>query len=346
MPVAVVLAVLASLVRPGADHRRRLGFYQGLQGSFDALADDIDVASGAKRVKQFVRIKILLGHRCDLLVVSFQGYVEIHSGGPLRGGPSARFTPIHGTSPSAFYQQVTCLLGCPSLPQPGASVAALCCSLPEAEEWADVWGLPQPLKVESVSGLADDIGESPVVQAWISPIPDEMIPPGQVANPQSPEELPSLNAVHDLLRPYPSLSGQNAPDGVLEARRYVPGLQHIPCSRLSWIIDEPLSYPDRQKWRMRLMSYLETYEGDWAGNGWAVPAVGGNSSPLHPLATWWAILYGMSMLAQYHPRIWRELLDLDRNREAVAIHSVLDAAKQEVPYLLLRQLSSPKRPRG
>src|SRR5208337_2470335 len=38
-------------------------------------------------------------HRGDLLVVSCQGHVEIHSGGPLRGGPSARFTPTHGTSP-------------------------------------------------------------------------------------------------------------------------------------------------------------------------------------------------------------------------------------------------------
>jgi hypothetical protein len=37
------------------------------------LADDNDDASGAERVEQFARTEVLLGHRCDLLVVSFEG---------------------------------------------------------------------------------------------------------------------------------------------------------------------------------------------------------------------------------------------------------------------------------
>jgi hypothetical protein len=73
VPVAVLLAVLCSLVRAGADHGGRLGFYQRLQGRLDALADQIDLASGAERVEQFVMTKLLLGHQCDLLVVSFPG---------------------------------------------------------------------------------------------------------------------------------------------------------------------------------------------------------------------------------------------------------------------------------
>jgi hypothetical protein len=241
---------------------------------------------------------------------------------------------------SAYFQQITGLLNCPSLPQPGATLAALCCSLPEGEEWADVWDLPKPLKVESTSPLTDSFVDSSIVQAWISPFPNKMIPPGETANPQSEDELPSVDAVRNVLKPYPSLSRHNAFTRVLEARRDVPGLWQVPSIRLCWSVDEPLSYSDRQQWRMRLMSYVEPYPGDWAENGWAVPSVGENEAPLHPLATWWAILFGMSMLARYHPRIWTALLDLDRSREAVAVHSVLDAAREVVPYLLLRQLAT------
>jgi hypothetical protein len=71
VPVAVVLALPCSFVRAGADHRSRLGLDQRLQGRLDALADQIDVASGAERVEQFVGVKLLVGHWCDLLVVSF-----------------------------------------------------------------------------------------------------------------------------------------------------------------------------------------------------------------------------------------------------------------------------------
>jgi hypothetical protein len=83
-------------VRSGADHRGRLGFDQCLQDELDALADQIDVFAGAQHVEQCIGVKIKLGHRCDLLVVSVKGHVEIHIGGPLTGGPSVRFTPLHG----------------------------------------------------------------------------------------------------------------------------------------------------------------------------------------------------------------------------------------------------------
>jgi transposase len=42
-------------------------------------------------------VQIILGHWGDLLCRVFAGNVEIHSGGPVRGGPSVRFTPTHGT---------------------------------------------------------------------------------------------------------------------------------------------------------------------------------------------------------------------------------------------------------
>jgi len=39
-------------------------------GTWAISADQVDVASDTERVEQFVGIKLLLGHRCDLLVVS------------------------------------------------------------------------------------------------------------------------------------------------------------------------------------------------------------------------------------------------------------------------------------
>ena len=83
MAVAVVRALVGSLVRRGADHRRRLGFDEGLEDELDARADQIDVSAGAERLEQRIRVKIKLGHRGDLLCRVLQGHVEIHSGGPL-----------------------------------------------------------------------------------------------------------------------------------------------------------------------------------------------------------------------------------------------------------------------
>jgi hypothetical protein len=82
-----------------AEGRRQLGEESpaALLQLLDRIGRPEDIAAGAERVEKRIGIKIMLDHRGDLLVVSCQGHVEIHSGGPLRGGPSARFTPTHVT---------------------------------------------------------------------------------------------------------------------------------------------------------------------------------------------------------------------------------------------------------
>ena len=71
MPVAPVLAIARALVGRGADHRRHLGFDERLKDELDALrGSDRRRRRSEAHVEQFIGIKLLLGHRCDLLVVS------------------------------------------------------------------------------------------------------------------------------------------------------------------------------------------------------------------------------------------------------------------------------------
>jgi hypothetical protein len=59
---------------------------------------------------------------------------------------------------------------------------------------------------------------------------------------------------------------------------------------------------------------------------------------LGPLMTWWALLYGLSMLARYHPAPWTEALRADKSRDAVPLEIAMDEALEAVPHLVLEAL--------
>jgi hypothetical protein len=73
---------------------------------------------------------------------------------------------------------------------------------------------------------------------------------------------------------------------------------------------------------------------------WIFPTVGGNSSPLHPLITWWAILFGLSMLARYEPSSWMTYLDIDGSADAKPLETILDRALITCPELILHTIRS------
>jgi len=50
--------------------------------------------------------------------------------------------------------------------------------------------------------------------------------------------------------------------------------------------------------------------------------------------TWWAALYGLSILARYHPRTWVAALDLDSSDLAVPLDVILEEAMRAVPHLV------------
>lgn len=70
------------------------------------------------------------------------------------------------------------------------------------------------------------------------------------------------------------------------------------------------------------------------GEHWLVPAIDAESGRLPPLLLWWALLFGLSLLARYHPADWRAALDFDRSACADRLAELLDEALMVVPDLL------------
>jgi hypothetical protein len=72
------------------------------------------------------------------------------------------------------------------------------------------------------------------------------------------------------------------------------------------------------------------------GDRWWRPRVGG--AEMNDLMMWWALLFGLSMLARYEPAGWNGMLDLDHNPIAAHLIRLMDAAVDVVPELVLRVL--------
>lgn len=72
---------------------------------------------------------------------------------------------------------------------------------------------------------------------------------------------------------------------------------------------------------------------DW----WMIPQLPGGRCPSR-LMTWWALLYGLSILARYHPGTWLEALRVDKSALAVPIEDALETAYRAIPPLVLDAL--------
>jgi hypothetical protein len=72
------------------------------------------------------------------------------------------------------------------------------------------------------------------------------------------------------------------------------------------------------------------------GKRWLRPLVGG--AAMNDLMTWWALTFGLSMLARYEPAGWSAMIDLDRGPLSSHLVRLMDAAVDVVPELVLRAL--------
>jgi hypothetical protein len=70
---------------------------------------------------------------------------------------------------------------------------------------------------------------------------------------------------------------------------------------------------------------------------WLIPALS-EGQVLTPLMLWWALLFGLSMLARYHPDAWVTALEVNRSQLAVPLEDALDIAQSAVPHLVLEAL--------
>lgn len=72
------------------------------------------------------------------------------------------------------------------------------------------------------------------------------------------------------------------------------------------------------------------------GDRWVRPLVSG--AAMNDLTMWWALLFGLSMLARYEPAGWNAMLDLDAGKLSSHLVRLMDAAVDVVPELVLKAL--------
>jgi len=132
----------------------------------------------------------------------------------------------------------------------------------------------------------------------------------------------------EVVERYPALDGFH----VIPDRQQCPEIPHV-----VWLLDPPgvrlsLSYhrggrpmtPDEWFGMARLGP--RTYMNSKGGEVWIPPTLPGNSAPLHPLLTWYAVLFGLSELARYQPVKWADAININRSADAIALEHLMDMA--------------------
>lgn len=138
--------------------------------------------------------------------------------------------------------------------------------------------------------------------------------------------------ISEFLARYPSLAGQVEPE---PGHALAPILRGDPPRldiQRAWPApnDGPVSGSDLER------QLTVRYRGD--DDRWAFPVLGAATQPLHPLLSWWAVLYTLSMLARYEPGIWAGHLDIDRSNDAVPVANALNVALDACPQLVLHAI--------
>ncbi len=83
-----------------------------------------------------------------------------------------------------------------------------------------------------------------------------------------------------------------------------------------------------------------TYSGPREHERWLLPAPPGSDQPFVPLTAWWVLLFGLSIVARYHPGLWSGALNLDSSDRAVPLGLLLDDALAAIPELIAEGLIS------
>lgn len=58
--------------------------------------------------------------------------------------------------------------------------------------------------------------------------------------------------------------------------------------------------------------------------------------PAHPFLLWWALTFGLSMLARYEPKAWAERTSISSSADASPIEHLLNQALATLPELIHR----------
>ena len=224
-----------------------------------------------------------------------------------------------------------------------------------APEW------PESVEIGALwSALPDLVGTPAVEGPWARPLPIVEWPPPSglqfVSDVHidavivlSVEDPRDSKQIEEALALYPSATGcailtvPTAPADPAALR--IPFWPETPRGRgvlARWhVADMPLD-PDQ--------SLDELIEAKWSEVGWCdrytrpvwlLPSLAPGHSTQRPLFVWYALLYGLSVLARYHPSDWMVALSVDSSPVAVALEDALDQALTAVPHLIYDALVLP-----
>jgi hypothetical protein len=82
----------------------------------------------------------------------------------------------------------------------------------------------------------------------------------------------------------------------------------------------------------------EVPEYRYRGRRWMRPSLVDTELPPSPLMTWWVLLFGLSMLARYHPVPWTQALSVDASRAAVTLELTMNRAIDALPHLVFEAI--------
>ncbi|MFE4951058.1 YaaC family protein [Leifsonia sp. NPDC056665] len=75
-----------------------------------------------------------------------------------------------------------------------------------------------------------------------------------------------------------------------------------------------------------------------------LPEIGEVQREVRPLASWWIVLFALSMLARYAPHHWTRAMSISESRIASRVEFILDTALHAVPELIWSELALIKEP--
>jgi hypothetical protein len=224
--------------------------------------------------------------------------------------------------PRVSFSRVCDATGCRLLTGP-VELGSLWASLPELSSVdlpEEAWRRPLRVKPKEVSPETM-ILERKVFSATIQGLPNRAL--------EDLEEEPLRKALYDEMAWYPQSEGCELAPG--------PGrVRLMRNDEYGW--DADVRWPVESPGERALVAELRAPEYRSPQDRWLRPVLNESGDWLSPLMTWWALLYGLSMLARYHPAPWTRALDVDVCRLAVPLEVALDEALESVPRLVLRSL--------
>jgi hypothetical protein len=201
--------------------------------------------------------------------------------------------------------------------------------------WPHHLGLTEP-------GTAHTLAEPAVceVSVYGPPIGREHLTQGHELLDGGNPDLVAFNCspeyIRRVLQPYPTLQDYRIESQIDQTHRAGTVIRTLEFSVLVSIF-WPLP-PDARDSSMGLELVLNERTNDYRGRRVCLPEFHPQTGVLHPLLTWWAILFGLSMLCRYRPTVWTQLIDINQSPYGSAIEHLLDVGLDAVPDLVERTI--------